>query len=311
MNRINIVIPTFNRAHLIVKAVQAALGQNYSNRQVTVIDDASTDDTRHVLQPYFSHPDFVYVQLSRNVNTAQAKNVGIALSTTDAITFHDSDDRPAQDKLHVQASMLFHSEVALDNSMNWRAWNRDECGKLPVSLVLTEHELVRCDGSRLVVKHALSIMDDFFPNMQGGAGQTGDWILINAGLFLADVFARHGGFRNCIEEDREMRDRLLMAGDIVRLVPQVLLTKFEYDDSLTVAQQSNYHSERRLNDRAQIWEDIAAWRLTGKVPQQPIELSDLQIDFISNPRLLGVSDALMTPSSRERLQHQLHSARTC
>lgn len=310
MQRINIIIPTFNRAHLIANAVQAALSQSYPNCQVTVIDDASTDDTCDVLQSFFDYPDFVYVRLARNVNTAQAKNAGIALSLADAITFHDSDDRPMADKVMIQARTLFHSEVMVDSSMNWGAFGTAPQATLPLCLVLTEHELVRQDGSRLIVQHALSMVDDFFPNMQGGSGQSGDWILINAGLFRADIFARYGGFRDCIEEDREMRNRLLMAGEVMRLVPEVLLRKFEYDDSLTVADKSNYRSGSRLRDRAAIWEDIATWRRTGKVSPQPLDLSELQIDFVSNRQLLGVSDVLMTPASRERVLAQLQSART-
>ncbi|WP_193089615.1 glycosyltransferase family 2 protein [Advenella sp. FME57] len=308
MQRVNIIIPTFNRSGLIAGAVDAALGQSYPNKQVTIIDDASTDDTFDVLQPYFDRSDFVYVRLACNMHTAQAKNVGIALSMADAITFHDSDDRPAPDKVLMQARTLFNTIVVADSSMNWTAFEYEPQQTLPVSLVLTEHELIRWDGSRLTAQHALSLVDDFFPNMQGGSGQSGDWILINAGLFRAQLFVRHGGYRNSIEEDRDMRNRLMMAGEVLHLLPQVLLSKFEYDDSLTVAEASNYHSERRQVDRAAIWADIAAWRRTGQVLPQPIDLPDLQIDFISNPDLLGVSEAMMTPATQERLQQQLHAA---
>ncbi len=308
MQRVNIIIPTFNRAGLIAGAVDAALGQSYPNKQVTIIDDASTDDTRQVLLPYFEHPDFVYVRLARNMHTAQAKNVGIALSMSDAITFHDSDDLPMPDKVLMQARTLFNTSAAADSSMNWAAFDHDPQQALPVSLVLTEHELIRWDGSRLIAQNALRLVDDFFPNIQGRLDQSGDWILVNAGLFRAQVFSRYGGFRNSIEEDRDMRNRLIMAGEVVHLLPQVLLRKFEYEDSLTMAQASDYHSERRQSDRAAIWADIAAWRRTGQVAPQPIDLSELRIDFISNPASVAVSEALMTPATRERLQQQLQAA---
>lgn len=310
MQRVNIIVPTFNRAGLIANAVEAALGQSYPNRQVTIIDDASTDGTRDVLQPYFSHPDFVYVRLARNMHTAQAKNAGIALSMADAITFHDSDDRPMPDKVLMQARALFNTAVVADSSMNWAAFDYEPQQALAVSLVLTEHELIRRDGSRLIAQHALSVVDDFFPNVRGGSGQSGDWILVNAGLFRTQVFVRYGGYCNSIEEDREMRNRLMMAGEVVHLIPQVLLSKFEYDDSLTVAEASNYQSQRRQRDREAIWDDIAAWRRTGQVAPQPIDLPDIQIEFISNPDLIGVSDAMMTPATRERLQRQLQAVLT-
>ncbi|WP_081724492.1 glycosyltransferase [Advenella kashmirensis] len=310
MQRINIIIPTFNRAGLIVNAVNAALRQSYPNKQITIIDDGSTDDTRQVLTPFFRHPDVVYIRLARNMRTAQAKNTGIALSKADAITFHDSDDLPMPDKLLMQARTLFSTSVVTDRSLNWATFGCELHRTISISLVLTEHELVRRDGTRLVVQHALSMVDDFFPNMQGGSGQSGDWILINAGLFDAQIFVRHGGYRDCLEEDRELRNRLMMTGEVIHLIPQVLLSKFEYDDSLTVAQSSNYYSERRLQDRAAIWNDIAQWQRGAEIAAQPIDLSDIEIDFISNPEMLAVSEAMMTPSTRDRLQQQLHSAKT-
>tara|TARA_R110002124_G_scaffold284569_1_gene462001 strand:+ start:751 stop:954 length:204 start_codon:yes stop_codon:yes gene_type:complete len=57
----DIVIPTFNRAYLIAHAIQAALDQSWWNTRITVVDDASTDDTRAVVRPFFSHPKFKFI----------------------------------------------------------------------------------------------------------------------------------------------------------------------------------------------------------------------------------------------------------
>ncbi|MFN0262244.1 glycosyltransferase family 2 protein [Tepidamorphus sp. 3E244] len=77
-----IVIPTFNRAHILPQAIEAALGQSHPDTTVFVIDDGSSDDTGDVISRFADHPRFVGVRLAQNVGTAQAKNVGIWLSAT-------------------------------------------------------------------------------------------------------------------------------------------------------------------------------------------------------------------------------------
>jgi len=56
--RVDIIIPTFNRAHLIDRAVRAALDQSWWNSHVTVIDDGGEDDTQAVLSRHFDDPSF-------------------------------------------------------------------------------------------------------------------------------------------------------------------------------------------------------------------------------------------------------------
>ena len=282
--RCRIAIPTFNRATLIGRAVRSALDQSYPDVEVMVVDDGSTDGTRAALDRFATEPRFTYVRLRDNVGTAAAKNVAIALGTYDAITFHDSDDIAERDKLLRQASILAKTDVAADPILNWAMAGRVP-GPLDVSVALTQHWLFGADGSRRLIARALSLTDDFFPQLQMNAGPLGDWILINPGLFRRSVFARAGGFENCVEEDRELRNRLLMHGDVMWLIDEPLLSKIECNDSLTVAGPTAYASPRRRRDRALVWERAAAWRAGGRPPVVPIDLAGVVID--GPPRPLG------------------------
>ena len=67
-------------------------------------------------------------------------------------------------------------------------------------------------------------------------------------LFRSDVFRRVGGFENCIEEDREFRNRLIFSGEVLWVIPELLLTKIETRDILTQSAISDYDSERRKAD---------------------------------------------------------------
>lgn len=284
---VDIIIPTFNRAHLIDTAVRAALDQSWWNRRVTVIDDASTDSTAAVLSPYFDRPDFNYICLARNLGTAGAKNAGLLLTNGSAVSFHDSDDIPHRDKVLRQVRVLNRRDIRADDCLNWQMVGREPGGQMDADVVLTHHALVLPDGRQVEIRRSLSLVDDIFPNLQMGSEVPGDWTHINSGLFRHDMFARHGGFEDCIEEDREFRNRLILNGAVVWVIPELLLTKIETADSLTQSAVSDYDSAQRRGDRQLVWAKVAEWRRTGMVSPVPVDLPDLAISFVSNPGALS------------------------
>ena len=291
---VDIVIPTYNRAHLIAKAVQAALDQSWWNCRVTVIDDASTDDTPAALRPFFGNPRFNYVRLVHNLGTAQAKNAGILLTGGEAITFHDSDDLPHRDKVLHQVRVLTAQNIGADECLNWALSGKVAGQVLEVGAALTHHELILPDGRRVEIRRDISLFDDVFPNLQMGSRVPGEWTHINSGLFRAEVLKRLGGFEDCIEEDREFRNRLILNGEIVWVIPEILLTKIETPGSLTQASISDYDSAKRKADRQLVWGKVEEWRRTGRIAPVPIDIGALQVCFASNPSSLVARDVPMT-----------------
>ena len=297
---VTIVIPTYNRALTLPQAIEAALGQSHPQTTVMVVDDGSRDETGAVLARYADHPRFVGVSLVGNVGTAQAKNVGIALSTTDAITFHDSDDLPHRDKVMRQARVLGNETIGAHPCLNWRLSGREPETRIQVGGVLSHHELILPDGERVEIRRTLSLVDDFFPNLQMAAGVPGDWTHVNSGLFHRSVFDRLGGFSDCIEEDREFRNRLIMAGEVLWVIPEILLTKIETQDSLTQAGATDYDSPQRIADRKRVWDAVARWFATREVDPVPIDLSGISIRSCTNPALCdrGALARLTVPRDR-------------
>lgn len=304
---VDIIIPTHNRAHLVGHAVHAALHQSWWNTRVTVIDDASTDDTRNALSQYFDHANFNYVRLARNLGTAQAKNAGIVLTGCDAVTFHDSDDIPHRDKVLHQARVLGQTGVRAHECLNWRMVGREPGSELQVGAALVHHDLVLPDGRRVAIRRDLSLFDDVFPNMQMGSQVPGDWTHINSGLFRHEVLARNGGFAPCIEEDREFRNRLIFNGEIIWVVPELLLTKIETPDSLTQSKDTDYDSARRKADRDMVWAAVRKWRSEGRVDPVPIHLPDLDLAFVSNPSLICRRKVPMTDATNAALDSCLQN----
>ena len=281
-----IAIPTYNRSALIGRAITSALAQTHEDTRVVVVDDGSTDGTHEAVKPFLNDTRFCYIRLAKNVGTARAKNVAIAHGLYDAITFHDSDDVAHPDKLMMQARIMAQPDLYADPCLNWIQCGITPQSRLDIGLVLTQHWLIGGDGSRRKIGRALSLVDDFFPHLQMNAGPWGDWILINSGLFRRAVIERLGGFEHCVEEDREIRNRLLMNGEVVWLIEEPLVTKIECADSLTVAGDTNYVSEQRQLDRDLVWDRAMAWRNGYPPAKIGIDLDGVVIDHISRAELL-------------------------
>ena len=95
---ISVIIPAFNRAHTLPKALDSVLSQTLKPREIIVVDDGSTDETNAVLANY---PGLCIIsQDNRGVSTA--RNVGIEKAGGDWIAFLDSDDEWLSDKLEKQ-----------------------------------------------------------------------------------------------------------------------------------------------------------------------------------------------------------------
>src|SRR5699024_7007376 len=92
---ISIIIPTFNRAHLIGETLDSIIAQTYQNWECIVVDDGSTDNTDEVLKAYCEKdPRFVFITKPKQLlpKPSASRNLGIKLSKANFINFLDSDD---------------------------------------------------------------------------------------------------------------------------------------------------------------------------------------------------------------------------
>lgn len=288
---VTIVIPTFDRETMVDTAVEAALGQSHADVTVIVVDDGSRDRTRGALERFFDHPRLSYARLASNVGAAQAKNAGLALAAGEAVTFHDADDIPHRDKVLRQARVIANQTIGADPCLNWRLSGREAGTSIQIGAVLVHHEMILPDGDRVEIRRTLSLVDDFFPNLQMAAGVPGDWTHVNSALFHRSVFDRLGGFLDCIEEDREFRNRLIMSGEVLWVIPEILLTKIETTDSLTKARATDYDSPRRVEDRAVVWEKVERWFRSREVDPAPIDLRGVELAELTNPHLCDLDRA--------------------
>jgi glycosyltransferase involved in cell wall biosynthesis len=87
---LSIIIPTYNRAHLIEKTIRSVLDQTAQNYEVLVIDDGSTDNTEEVVAKYISD-NFRYFKIP-NSERGAARNTGTKYSRGKYVNWFDSDD---------------------------------------------------------------------------------------------------------------------------------------------------------------------------------------------------------------------------
>ena len=85
-----VVIPTYNRAKSLVRAINSVISQTLLSYEIIVIDDGSTDNTHEVVR-HFSRNNFRYINKT-NGGVSSARNMGISLAKGDIIAFLDSDD---------------------------------------------------------------------------------------------------------------------------------------------------------------------------------------------------------------------------
>lgn len=106
---VSVIIPVYNGARFIAKAIDSVLAQQYPVHELIVINDGSKDDTPRILEGYGSRIKAVHIP---NGGVSNARNTGMRMATGDVIAFLDADDVWRADKLKVQmAALQAHPEV--------------------------------------------------------------------------------------------------------------------------------------------------------------------------------------------------------
>jgi len=102
---ISVIIPTYNRAALLPRAVKSVLDQTHRNIEVIVVDDCSTDSTDEVVKSIVDER-LKYVRLERNSGGSAARNKGVEIAQGEYIAFLDSDDEWLPQKLERQLAVF-------------------------------------------------------------------------------------------------------------------------------------------------------------------------------------------------------------
>lgn len=105
---VSVIIPTYNRADLVVEAVRSVLNQTYGRMETIVVDDGSTDNTGEILSEYKHKIRYIYQERSER---SKARNEGVRHAGGDYIAFLDSDDLWLPTKVEEQVQILYEQRA--------------------------------------------------------------------------------------------------------------------------------------------------------------------------------------------------------
>jgi glycosyltransferase involved in cell wall biosynthesis len=105
--RVSILIPCYNHAHYLGDAIRSVLSQTYSDFEVIVIDDGSSDNTRQVAESFGDRIRYIYQE---NAGLSAARNTGIQVAQGDLIALLDADDMYESEFLKTITSYFDNNE---------------------------------------------------------------------------------------------------------------------------------------------------------------------------------------------------------
>lgn len=103
--KVSVIIATYNRADLLTRAVNSVLAQSFTDYEIIVVDDCSSDDTQEVIRT-FTDPRVRPLRHETNQGAAAARNTGISQAKGEYIAFLDDDDECTPNRLADQVSAL-------------------------------------------------------------------------------------------------------------------------------------------------------------------------------------------------------------
>lgn len=92
--KVSVIVTTYNNSNTIIKSLDSILNQSYSNIEIIVVNDASTDDTYNKLKMYLlgNEKGLRWLTIKLILEHMHPRNIGLKYATGTLITFHDGDD---------------------------------------------------------------------------------------------------------------------------------------------------------------------------------------------------------------------------
>lgn len=220
----SVVIPTYNRLHLLRQAVSSVLAQNHRDFEVIVVDDGSNDGTMEYLES-LSDPIKALRQTHRGPGAA--RNLGVKHATGKYVAFLDSDDIWLPWTLE-----SFHEIVRTHR----------EPSLISASTIEFQGKLPEIERGNLVVESFF----DFFETATDAA-----YVGSGAMVIKRDVFDGVGGFDEtlCVGEDLDFYFRVGTAQNFVRVISPITLAYRRHTNNVSIGVPLLYSAATVLLDR--------------------------------------------------------------
>lgn len=189
---VSVIVPVYNRDVYISATINSILDQSYSNIEIIVINDGSSDNSLSILKQLAkSHPDKINIINQSNQGQTKARNNGIKQAKGEFIAFLDSDDLWLKDKLSKQLP-LFKENIGLvfsgiynidehDQIISTELCNENIRGNIYSKLLIKN----RMTGGTVVLKHSVLLDIGLFDETLSAAENWDLWLRVTQ-KYLAD-----------------------------------------------------------------------------------------------------------------------------
>jgi len=169
---VSVLMPAYNGEKYIGQAIESVFKQSFSDLELIVVDDASTDGTMAVVEKYKSDGRLVCVKFDDNHGVAAARNTALKHAQGVFVAFLDQDDMWLKNKLEIQVGFMrdnpdvamVHSEILLINELGGLIVQSDSSDDADVSMDVDIHNILpelfmKCDIQVLTVLLRKSVLD--------------------------------------------------------------------------------------------------------------------------------------------------------
>lgn len=143
---VSVIMPTYNCGRFIGETIESIKAQTYSNWELVIVDDCSTDNTKNIVEQYMSQDDRIqYHCLEVNSGAAVARTTAMKIADGEYMAFCDSDDLWFPDKLEKQLKFM------QDNSYNFSCTAYEQIDEDSNELNRIIKTKKRCNYNRLLL----------------------------------------------------------------------------------------------------------------------------------------------------------------
>lgn len=220
-NLVSVIMPAYNAEKYIAGSIKSVLAQTYSDWELIVVDDGSTDNTAGVVREFVNRDSRIKYIFQQNGRLGKARNTGIGNASGPLIAFLDSDDLWIENKLEMQLRVMAEKDVdvVFSNSYVFRDEN-------PAA----ETETLQSSTGQLCGP-------EFFDSLVMGPQIPVLTVLLKrTALDRTDLFEEGREYHGC--EDYDLWLKLAKAGCVFYGMPEVLARYRRHGTAMTAIQSN-------------------------------------------------------------------------
>lgn len=241
--KVSVIIPTYNRGYFVKNAIESVLIQSFKDREVIVVDDGSTDDTRSELTGFEGQIRYLYQE---NSGVSSARNSGIMIAQGQWLAFLDSDDEWCPDYLSTQMEILENAPAVCMQTSN--------CCFIGLKGERTTYFDINRVSSVLKGRASMDIPSPFLFIISHGPWQVGSTIISKAAVRSAGMFDESIG----LSEDLDLMARVSLHGGF-RLIKESLVKIYRRNEpAKSQTEQARSHPIQARESDEKLYRKLAA-----------------------------------------------------